>query len=354
MGYAALLLVTAAVLWVLVLGDQPLTPVVRIKVRFERVGQLEPGSPVKIGNMEVGRVTSIRFAPAKRVEQDSRVPEPDDDIRDNKEFGDVEVSIWVRYRHRKFVRTNSRFYVSSASLIGARHLEIAFPEDEPGRAVRDGDTLFGEPPALMDRMLMMVYDNLKKATEIMEFIGPDLSAVRAGFESLEEMIDVYEEDWVLLKELADQSKKLWKDFGELKDSVEFGTGKGKLIKRPVDKLKKLAENMTQRIRGLEEKGSHLSGLFDQRRDEFASLGLKKQFSETEENFRKVFSVLRGVRDDLDIIVDAVTEGKGTIGALARDRELHHDFQQSQKNILHTPWRVLGRPEKMSVDGLPGP
>ena len=61
-----------------------------------------------------------------------------------------------------------------------------------------------------------------------------------------------------------------------------------------------------------------------------------------------------MRRDLKKVQVAVEKELGTVGALAKDRELFDDFKESQRAIKHTPWRVLGRPKKMSVKGAPQP
>lgn len=373
-GFAALVAIVFAVLWVLVVGEQPLTPVVEFKVRFTRVGQLRRGAAVMIANMEVGKVAGIRFAPTYKPRL-SKAPEgsitentgTSSDVAKKEQktgathyvkedggVGQVIVDLWIRKKYRKFVRLNSRFFVSSASLIGARHLEIAPPEELPGRAIRNGDTVTGEPPAHLDRMLMMAYENLKIATDLMKTIGPDLSAVRKKFGKFEEIMNEYADDGGALSRLFAKGRVLSKDLDELKDGVVRGTDDGKKLKELERDVKKFVRSHRERLKKLEEKGDFLAALFQERWKELKSMEPNRYVKEAEENLTRLFKVVRSIKRDLLVITQAVDLAEGTVGALMQDREIFDDFKESQKNIIHTPWRVLGRPKKMSVKDLPAP
>jgi len=370
-GFAALVAIVFAVLWVLVVGEQPLTPVVEFKVKFSRVGQLRRGATVMIANMEVGKVAGIRFAPTSKPRgsggPDGRTTgmSPAGETKWGKAgekhiskkdrgVGQVIVDLWIRKKYRKFVRLNSRFFVSSASLIGARHLEIAPPEEAPGRAIRNGDIVFGEPPAHLDRMLMMAYENLKIATDLMKTIGPDLSAVRNKAGKFQEIMDEYAADATALSSLFAKGRALSKDLDELKAGVVYGTNDGKKFKELERDVKSFVRSHRERLKKLEEKGDFLTGLFRERWKELKSMEPNRYVKEAEKNLRRLIKVARSIKRDLLVIAQAVDLAEGTVGALMKDREIFDDFKESQKNIIHTPWRVLGRPKKMSVEDLPAP
>ncbi len=370
-GFAALVAIVFAVLWVLVVGEQPLTPVVEFKVRFSRVGQLRRGATVMIANMEVGKVASIRFAPPSKPRHSAASEErisgisssgekkeekagEHHDVKRDGGVGQVIVDLWIRKKYRKFVRLNSRFFVSSASLIGARHLEIAPPDKAPGRAIRNGDIVFGEPPAHLDRMLMMAYENLKIATDLMKTIGPDLSAVRNRFGKFEEIMNEYAEDADALSSLFAKGRTLYKDLGELREGVDHGTNGGKKLKELEREVKRFLKEHRERLKKLEQKGDFLAALFRERWRELQAMETDRYVEEAEKNLRRIFKVARSIKRDLLVIKQAVDLAEGTVGALMQDREIFDDFKESQKNIIHTPWRVLGRPKKMSVEDLPAP
>jgi ABC-type transporter Mla subunit MlaD len=99
-GLVLLPLICAAIITVLVIGDRPLRPVVSFAVDFDYVGQLRPGSKVRMANMEIGKVKHITFV---------------DKVIDGKNVRQVRAYVWIYRRHQRQVWRNSKAYVASAS-----------------------------------------------------------------------------------------------------------------------------------------------------------------------------------------------------------------------------------------------
>jgi phospholipid/cholesterol/gamma-HCH transport system substrate-binding protein len=293
--------------------------------------------------MEVGRVGAVRFAPPERDETEG---EPG--------VGKVLVSVWVRKKHRKFVRINSRFFVSSASLIGARHLEIAPPRDEPGRAIRRGDTVQGEPPPHLDRMLLMTYHNLEISTQLIKDLEPEMNEVTARLAGVSVELELYRKKKAALARIVDKARDAAHQVDAVRDALARATHDGRRLARLRDRLDVLSTKLGQRLDSLKGRVRRLEEALDEQSEGFEEMEIRQRVDEIKRRIRLVLKTGEGVLEDIRLVRRAIDRAYGTVGALAKDREIYDDFKASQKIIKHTPWRVLGRPKKMSPEGYPTP
>jgi ABC-type transporter Mla subunit MlaD len=359
-GLIMLFLLIAAVTVLLAMGDRPVVPVVHFTVEFSRVGQLRIGAPVKIANLEVGRVASIRFAAprkngrpangAKTQANGAKTRKTDASGR----VGRVLVSVWVRRKHRRFVRINSRFFISSASLIGARHLEIAPPREKPARMIRQGDTVYGEPPPHLDRMLLLTYQNLKLATELIEKLEPDMKAVSVRLAALRGNLETFRTYKPLLQHTMDNAKQAWRDFEGSAQQWNVVTRDGRWVTHLFERLERLSDRIRTRIEKLQTRAHHLETQLERVEANVKQMHIQARVKTVRRHIDRVASIARTALDNIETVKRALERGAGTVGALLHDRELYDDFKATQKKLLHQPWSPLARPRKMSVKGHPTP
>jgi len=103
-------------------------------LRYRFAGGVDQGSPVRLGGIRVGRVTSVRFV---------------DDADAN-----VELKLKLSSDAFRQITRDSQFFVNLAGLIGERYVEVV-----PGSGVRvsSGDVLRGIDPPRIDQLISQGY-----------------------------------------------------------------------------------------------------------------------------------------------------------------------------------------------------
>src|SRR5262249_30282296 len=113
-----LILISSAILigFIFVLGNLSLRSGFSISADFDYVGSLQPGAPVKVSGIKVGKVTDVEFFGGK----------PDPSIGGKRV--QVRVTPWMEARVRDSIRRDAEFYINTAGVLGEQYLEIV-----PGR-----------------------------------------------------------------------------------------------------------------------------------------------------------------------------------------------------------------------------
>ncbi|MBY0371812.1 MlaD family protein [bacterium] len=108
----------------------------RYHVLYSFAGGVEVGSPVRVSGVKVGRVESIEF-----------LDTPEDGAT-------LDVTLSVGHRALRALRTDSRFYINMAGIIGERYVEITPGEAEP---LMPGSKVRGIDPPRIDQLLSQGY-----------------------------------------------------------------------------------------------------------------------------------------------------------------------------------------------------
>lgn len=343
-GFFFLFVVVSGAVSVLALGEKPILPTIQFHVEFDRAGQLRVGAPFKIVNMEVGGVLAIRHIGPDEIKTPGVKPA----------VGRVRVTVWLKYRYRKYVWINSRFIVTSAGLMGARHLEALPPLENPGRLIRSGDTVLGESPALLDRMLQMTYDSLNTTKELMDSTRPVMLILQLKLRRVLDLAEELGENKKLLRSIGDRSSIAGKDIERLVDDLRAATRDGKRIDRLRVQWEELARRLKAEVERLKVKAKDLELAIDGLQDRVKQLDIKGKTRKTETIWKRIRVTTDRITAHLKRIQRAVDKAEGTIGAFLKERELFDDFKATQKKLVHTPWSPLARPKKASTKGYPVP
>jgi ABC-type transporter Mla subunit MlaD len=101
-----------------------------LHLRYRFAGGVDQGSPVRLGGIRVGRVTSVRF-----------VSDPS---------ANVELKLKLSSDAFKQITSDSKFYINLAGLIGERYVEIV---PGAGAPLVGGETLRGVDPPRIDQLI---------------------------------------------------------------------------------------------------------------------------------------------------------------------------------------------------------
>jgi ABC-type transporter Mla subunit MlaD len=328
-GLLVLPVLLAGVLAVLAVGRRPLRPVVRLQVEFDQVTMLKVGDQVRIGPVVVGRIEHLSLSHR---------------VLDGKPTPRVRAHLYVERRYQRHVLRNSKLYVSSLSLIGERHLEIATPDEAPGPPVRSGDVLMGEPPALMDRFLSLGWQSMQAMNLFSDAMKPHWDALRPYLGRLEDNARLLEDYGRRFQRLGERAEPLARQLRDQLRDLAASTDDFRAFTRVGQGLEALGERLRLGVKPLATKVETVA-------DDFRALKrlYDTRFPPAERELRARGKSLEqrvaSLRAQLEALSRHVDRGEGTIGAFMKDKEIRDDFKVSGRIIRQQIWRTIARPDR---------
>lgn len=160
------------VLFAYAIGNlQPFSNSLELKVAYNFAGGIEVGSPVRVMGIKVGKVRAIQFQPNLKMDQTG------EEVK-------LVVTISVDKAAWPTIRTDSRFFINLAGVIGEKFLEISpgsldHPQFTAGQIVR------GEDPPRIDQLLSQSY---ALAGKILEFVNRNEGSIIQTIDTLNKLV----------------------------------------------------------------------------------------------------------------------------------------------------------------------
>ncbi|MFN8791773.1 MAG: MlaD family protein [Bdellovibrionales bacterium] len=131
----------------------PLTDQKSLRIMYNYAGGIEVGSPVRVMGIKVGKVTSIDFLPDYKMESGELVQ--------------LRVTVSIDRKAWKSLRSDSKFFINLAGVIGEKFLEIS-PGTQAGTELENNQVLRGEDPPRIDQLISQSYGLAGKIIELVE------------------------------------------------------------------------------------------------------------------------------------------------------------------------------------------
>ncbi len=189
---------------------QPFSNSHEIKVAYNFAGGIEVGSPVRVMGIKVGKVRSIRFEP------DFKMPDTGEEVK-------LVITISIDKKAWPTIRTDSRFFINLAGVIGEKFLEIS-PGSLDKPELTAGTTIRGEDPPRIDQLISQSY---ALAGKVLEFVNRNEGSVIGTIETLNKLVVNFDK---MLKQLETTSKdpqvhRIVKNLSTIMEDGAFFTGK---------------------------------------------------------------------------------------------------------------------------------
>lgn len=149
-------------------------------VGYNFAGGIEVGSPVRVMGIKVGKVKSINFVPEMKMPNGEEVK--------------LKIAISVSKEAWNTVRTDSRFFINLAGVIGEKFLEIS-PGSTENPPFEDGALIRGEDPPRIDQLISQSYG---LAGKILEFVDKNEGTVTDTINSLNGLLNNFNKTLALL------------------------------------------------------------------------------------------------------------------------------------------------------------
>ncbi len=323
-----LLLVGALVIlggFVFVLGNFSLGPGFRLNVDYNFSGNIQPGAPVKVSGIKVGKVEAVDFWGGKLDEKTGRHVQ-------------VRVRIWVQQRVKDTIREDAEFFVNTAGVLGEQYLEIA--PGSYGKPALVGETVVGVDPPRTDLIVARLYEFLDSVTSLLRE-DKDLikNLLKDGAATLHELNGLLAENHEEIGGLIVSATKLADQATGMISDVRSGLPDPKVIGRTVASAERALASadralteVTPRASKLLDEGVRVTGLVTDARVEHALATVDSAIA--------TLNKAGGLIANVDGLVTDVRAGKGTAGKLLTREEVYADIKEMVRDLRRNPWKFF--------------
>lgn len=313
--------------FVFLLGNFSFRSGYTLYVDYDFSGNIQPGAPVKVSGIKVGKVEEVEFrggqvdaATGRRVQ--------------------VRLEVWVEDRIRDAVRRDAEFFINTSGVLGEQYLEIVPGRDYRRPPLGEGAVVRGVDPPRTDLIIARLYvvlDSLSKVlTEERDFIR-DLLVNGAG--AVSELNQLLAENRAELGALIASSGDLAGQAATTLGKINQGIGDPEIIGRTVRHADALLVTANAALADLNPPARAL-----------LAEGLRVARNLTEERIERAIRVADGavaatgkagrLIDNVDGMVGDLRRGKGTAGALLVREELYADLREMIRDLKRNPWKFF--------------
>ncbi len=298
-----------------------------LHVDYNFSGNIQPGAPVKVSGIKVGKVEEVEFmggqvdpATGRRVQ--------------------VRLEVWVEDRIRDAVRQDAEFFINTSGVLGEQYLEIVPGDDYKRPALEEGAVVRGVDPPRTDLIIARLYvvlDSLSSVlTEERDFIR---NLLQNGAGAVSELNRLLAENRAELGELIASSGELAGQAAVTLEKVNTGLGDPAVIGRTVRHADALLVTANAALADLNPPARAL-----------LTEALRVTRNLTEQRIERAIRVADGavtatgkagkLIDNVDGMVGDLRRGKGTAGALLVREELYADLREMIRDLKRNPWKFF--------------
>lgn len=298
-----------------------------LHVDYDFSGNIQPGAPVKVSGIKVGKVEEVAFLAGKVDPATGRRVQ-------------VRLDVWVEDRIRDAVRQDAEFFINTSGVLGEQYLEIVPGDDYARPPLGEGATVRGVDPPRTDLIIARLYvvlDSLSSVlTDERDFIR-NLLVNGAG---------VVGELNTLLAENRAELGALIASGGDLAGQAAITLGK---VNQGLDDPAVIGRAVRHADAVLVSANSALTDLNPPARSLLGEL-TRVARSITDERIERTIRVADGavgatgkatrLIENVDGMVGDLRKGKGTAGALLVREEVYADLREMIRDLKRNPWKFF--------------
>lgn len=179
-----------------------------LDVMYNYAGGIETGSPVRVMGIKVGKVRSISFDPFFKMENGEEVK-----LRIKI---DIEREAWTS------VRSDSRFFINLAGVIGEKFLEIS-PGSINSAELQPGQVVRGEDPPRIDQLISQSYG---LAGKFLEIVNKNEGSLTSALDQMDKLVTNINKTLALVDKAAGNPEvdRTLKNAVKISDDLAYLTG----------------------------------------------------------------------------------------------------------------------------------
>ena len=329
-----LLMVTAVFLFaafVFVLGRFSFSGGYTLYADYDYSGNVQPGAPVKVSGITVGRVEEVAFLGGKVDPKTNRRVQ-------------VRVTAWVEDRVRDAIRSDAEFFINTAGVLGEQYLEIVPGKawDKPPLAADTivfDDAQVHDPPRT-DLVVARLYDVLEGVSAVLRDEREGIkNLIKNGAQAVTEVNTLLVQNREQLGTLITEGAQLAKEAKITLSKVNNGLGDGRaiatLLADASTTLRTASSTMTTltpSANALMTDATRVTGIITEQRIDKAINAADKA--------AQVAGQAGGLIDNVNGLVTDLRAGKGTAGALLSRDDLYSDIRELIRDLKRNPWKFF--------------
>jgi phospholipid/cholesterol/gamma-HCH transport system substrate-binding protein len=329
----ALILASTAILvaFIFVLGNLSLRSGFTLDVDYDYVGSLQPGAPVKLSGIKVGKVQAVELWGGR------------EDPKLGKRV-QVRVTAWVEDRVADAIRSDAEFFINTAGVLGEQYLEIVpgkdFARPPLGKDAVVHDPHFVHDPPRTDLVVARLYEVLDGVSGVLRDDKDAIKHLLAnGASAIAEVNQLLVDNRAQLGQLIGGAATLAHEGTTTLQKVNAGLGDG----RPVASLIASADGalgaartslqaLTPPAASFLTDATRVTGLVTEPR----LAGVDKAIDSAGAAAGRAGTLLENTNG----IVTDLRAGKGTAGALLSRDELYSDLRELIRDLKRNPWKLF--------------
>jgi phospholipid/cholesterol/gamma-HCH transport system substrate-binding protein len=328
-----LILISTAILvgFIFILGNFSLRSGFHLYIDYDYIGALQPGAPVKVSGIKVGKVSDVDYVGGKEDPQlHQRVQ--------------VRVTAWIEDRVRDSIRSDSEFFINTAGVLGEQYLEIVPGRDWEHPGVAADAIIHGPPrvhdPPRTDLVVARLYEVLDGVSSVLHDDRDAIKHLLAnGASAVAEINKLLVERREVLGELIAQTADVAKEAKTTLAKINNGLGDGRPVAALVadaDSTLKQArttlDSLTPSARAFITDATRVTGLVTEQRLDRALDAADKAAA--------LAGKAGGLVDNVNGVVTDLRAGKGTAGALLSRDEIYSDLRELIRDLKRNPWKFF--------------
>ena len=329
-----LILISSAILvaFVFILGNFSLRSGFKIYVDYDYIGSLQPGAPVKVSGIKVGKVEAVDFWGGK------------EDPKLGGKRVQVRVTVWIEDRVRDSIRSDAEFFINTAGVLGEQYLEIVPGRDWEKPPIAANTIIHGLPavhdPPRTDLVVARLYEVLDGVADVLH---DDRDAIKNllsnSANAVKEANQILVDNRQQIGELIANGSSLAKEAKVTLSKVNNGLGDGRPVANLVadaDATLKAAQNtmttLTPSAQALMTDATRVTKIITEERIDKAISAADKAASAA--------GKAGGLIDNVNGMVTDLRAGKGTAGALLAKDDVYSDLRELIRDLKRNPWKFF--------------
>lgn len=327
-----LILVAIAILtgFVVIMGGMSFQPTFVLFAEFDNPGGVQPGAPVRIAGVNIGKVKEIEF-------------------RGGLEPGGnggraalIRLRLAIEKRYNNAIHDNAVFYVTSQGVLGEQYLAID-PGSPDRPHVTEGRVMRGIDPPRLDLVLSEGYELLHTTASVLRENRTQISEMFTNLQhTLKGTGEFFDRNKDRLDRIAANLEQITVDTDDLVRAARNRYVDSPQVTRIINNLDTATTAITRDseplLRDARQTLANLNRLS-------ASVGAPEQqvaLKQTVADLAEIARRARSAAADAQTILAHIKKGSGSVGALVMDEQIYDDLQEMVRDLKHNPWKFFWR------------
>jgi phospholipid/cholesterol/gamma-HCH transport system substrate-binding protein len=329
-----LLIVAASAIligFVVVLGNFSLRSGFALSLDYDYVGNLQPGAPVKLSGIKVGKVQAVELHGGAI----------DPAIRQRVQ---VRVTAWVEDRVRDAIRSDAEFFINTTGVLGEQYLEIVpgrdwdHPPIAPGAVIHDPHAVH-DPPRT-DLVVARLYEVLDGVASVLR---DDRDAIKHlltnGASAVAEVNQLLIDNRAQIGALIGDAGALARQGTATLAKLDTGLGDGKPVAnllahadQALVTARSSLQTLTPGAAALMTDATRVTGMITEPRIAAVDRAI--------DSAATAAGRAGAVLETANAIASDLRAGKGTAGGLLMRDELYSDLRELIRDLKRNPWKLF--------------